>query len=300
MLESYSEDVYVFVSIILPSFNEEKAIGKVINDVRSSMKQTMYSFEIIVVDDVSSDATPRIAAENGVRVIRRKRRGGSGASRKTGILHARGEIIVMLDADDTYTAEDIPTMLSYFPEYDQVNGARTPEQGTLKFLRMPAKWFIRKLACYLTGFNIPDLNTGLKAFKKDIMKKYLWVIPDGFSCVTTMTLAFLTNGYAVKYIPTTYKKRLGVSKFHPIKDTFKYLQTVARMIMYFNPMKIFLPFSLIILCAGIVKSIYDRFFGIHYLQASDIIILVLGVNILMFGLIADLIVARGKQSDYEK
>lgn len=300
MPESYNQDNSIFISVILPSFNEERAIGKVIDDIRNAMAKTAYIFEIIVVDDVSTDATLNIASKKGVCIIKRKRKGGSGASRKTGILHARGEIIVMLDADDTYTADDIPVMLSFFPEYDQVNGARTSEQGTLKFLRMPAKWFIRKLACYLTGFSIPDLNTGLKAFKKDIMKKYLWVIPDGFSCVTTMTLAFLTNGYAVKYIPTVYKKRTGTSKFHPFKDTLKYLQTVARIVMYFNPMKIFLPFSLAVLFIGIAKSIYDRFFGVHYLQASDIIIFVLGVNILMFGLIADLIVARGKQTDYEK
>ena len=219
-------------SIILPAYNEEEAIGKVIDDIKLALDNSKYnnSYEIVVVDDCSLDNTVKIALSKNVKVIERKINGGSGASRKTGILAARGEIIVMLDADDTYTASDIPIMLDYFPEYDQVNGARDSEQGTLKFLRLPMKLFLRKLASYLSKTKIPDLNTGLKAFKKEIMLKYMWVIPDGFSCVTTMTLAFLCNGYKVKYIPTKYKKRLGVSKFHPLKDTSKYLQTIIRII----------------------------------------------------------------------
>ena len=212
------------VSIVLPAYNEEKAIAKVIDDVRAAMESTDYRYEILVVDDASTDNTAKIAESKGIRVSRRPINGGSGSARKTGILNAQAEIIVMLDVDGTYNAFDLPKMLSYFPEYDQVNGARTSEQGTLKLLRVPAKWFIRRLACYLTKTDIPDLNTGLKAFKKDIMLKYLWVLPPGFSCVTTMTLAFLANGYAVKYIPTEYYKRTGKSKFHPIKDTAGYLQ----------------------------------------------------------------------------
>ncbi|HQO34941.1 MAG TPA: glycosyltransferase family 2 protein, partial [bacterium] len=210
------------VSIVIPCYNEEEAIGKVIDDIRAAMEADPHTYEILVVDDRSADRTVEVARGKGIAVIRRPINGGSGATRKTGILEARGEIIVMLDGDGTYNAPDIPALLKEMPEFDQVNGARTSEEGTLKFLRVPAKWFIRRLAIYLSGTHIPDLNTGLKAFKRDIMLKYLWVIPDGFSCVTTMTLAFLCNGYAVKWVPTTYHKRIGKSKFHPIKDTSKY------------------------------------------------------------------------------
>ena len=128
-----------------------------------------------------------------VKVIRRPERRGAGAAEDR---HSprQGEIVVMLDADGSYPADAILELLRYFPAYDQVNGARTSEQGTLPWLRRPAKWLIRKLACYLTGHAIPDLNTGLKAFKREEMLRWLWVVPDGFSCVTTMTLAFLTNG----------------------------------------------------------------------------------------------------------
>lgn len=279
-----------FVTIVLPAFNEEEAIGKVIDDVHAAMRSSPFSYEILVVDDNSTDRTAEIAASKKIRLVRRKVQSGSGASRRTGILEAKGQIIVMLDADGSYESSDIPKMLPFFPDYDQVNGARTSEQGTLKLLRTPAKWLIRKLACYLTSTDIPDLNTGLKAFKKDIMKKYLWVLPDGFSCVTTMTLAFLTNGYAVKYIPTAYHKRIGQSKFQPIKDTASYLNTVVRMVMYFKPLRVFMPLAGILLVFGVLKSIGSLAFT-STLQESDIIIFMTALMVLVLGLIADLIVA---------
>jgi len=284
------------VSIIIPCHNEQEAIAKVIDGVNKAMKDTRHSYEVIVVDDASSDNTVSEAEKNGALVIKRRIHGGAGASRKTGIVKARGKIIVMLDGDESYEASDIPKLLSYFPEYDQVNGTRTSEQGSMKYLRTPAKWFIRKLACYLTGTYIPDLNTGLKAFKKDIMLQYLWVIPDGFSCVTTMTLAFLCNGYNVKYIPTSYYRRIGKSKFRPIKDTNQYILTVIRMVMYFNPLKIFLPLSLLLFIIGAIKSIVDFVFVVHRLQLSDIIILLSAVIVFTVGLLADLIVAQNKAS----
>ena len=278
------------VSVVLPAYNEQDAIPSVVENVRKAMDSTDFSYEILVVDDCSTDNTASVAEAQNVRVVKRKRQGGSGATRRTGILESKGEIIVMLDADGSYEAGDIPTLLEHFPEYDQVNGARTSEQGTMKLLRTPAKWIIRMLACYLTDTNIPDLNTGLKAFRKDVMTKYLWVLPNGFSCVTTMTLAFLTNGYAVKYVPTTYHKRIGKSKFHPVKDTLSYLNTVVRMVMYFKPLRVFMPLAGIIFTGGILKSI-NSLSVTGTLQESDIIIFMTAIMLAALGLIADLIVA---------
>jgi polyisoprenyl-phosphate glycosyltransferase len=284
-----------YVSVVLPAYNEEEAIAKVIDDVQTAMQKAPYSYEILVVDDCSADRTAEIAQSKGVRVIKRVVQGGSGSSRRTGILESHGEIIVMLDADGSYEASDIPALLSYFPQYDQVNGARTSEQGTMKLLRTPAKWIIRMLACYLTSTKIPDLNTGLKAFKKDIMRKYLWVLPDGFSCVTTMTLAFLANGYAVKYVPTRYHKRIGKSKFHPIKDTANYLNTVVRMVMYFKPLRVFGPVAVLLLLFAIVKSVFSVVYTAT-LQESDIIIFMGAIMMGALGLIADLIVSYHNRS----
>lgn len=289
------------ISIILPAFNEEKAIGKVIDDIWHVMNQTSYSYELFVVDDFSQDRTTEIATAKGIPVIRHYFQRGSGAARKTGIRQAKGDIIVMLDTDGTYDASDIPKMLELFPEADQVIGARTSEKGTLKWLRFPAKWTLRKLASLLTGVPIPDLNSGLKAFKKDIVMKYIWLIPDGFSCVSSITLSFLCNGHHVQWIPTNYFPRIGKSKFHPLKDSYRYFITIIKMIMYFNPLKVFLPTSLLLICLGITKSLYDYFFVIHRLQLSDIIVILSGIIIFMMGLLADLIVVHGKAlSEFKK
>jgi glycosyltransferase involved in cell wall biosynthesis len=289
------------LSVLLPAYNEREAIQRVLNEIVEALADEPIRYEILVVDDASTDDTADRAEEFArtcwqapVRVIRRPERRGAGAARKVGIRQAQGKIVVMLDADGTYPAFVIPELLRHFPAYDQVNGARTSEQGTLPWLRRPAKWFIRKLACYLTGHRIPDLNTGLKAFKRDLMLDWLWVVPNGFSCVTTMTLAFLTNDYAVKYVPIPYRPRIGQSKFHPIKDTLSYLATVLRMVLYFRPLKVFLPLSGLVIAAGILKSV-GSFLWTGSMQESDIVVMVAGFMTCMLGLLAEVIVAHHRR-----
>lgn len=289
------------VTVLLPAYNEELAIAGVLGEVVEALADLEGGYEILVVDDASTDRTAEIAEQFAadcwqcqVRVIRCAVNRGAGAARKVGVRAARGEIVVMLDADGSYPAQSIRDLLAYFPAYDQVNGARTSEQGTLPWLRKPAKWLIRKLACYLTGYRIPDLNTGLKAFKRESMLPWLWVVPDGFSCVTTMTLAFLTNGYAVKYLPTPYRPRIGKSKFHPIKDTLAYLATVLRIVLYFRPLKVFLPLAGGLLTLGVAKSIWSRVVT-GTMQESDIVVLVAGFMTCMLGLLAEVIVAHHRR-----
>ncbi|NQT40963.1 MAG: glycosyltransferase family 2 protein [Planctomycetes bacterium] len=291
----------VQVTVLLPAYNEEQAIEAVLEEIVDALAETATHYEILVVDDASTDRTAELAQrfaascwQCSVRVIRCPRNRGAGAARKVGIRQARGQYVVMLDADGSYPAGAIPELLSYFPAYDQVNGARTSEQGTMRWLRRPAKWVIRKLACYLTGHKIPDLNTGLKAFRRDAMLPWLWVVPDGFSCVTTMTLAFLTNGYSVKYVPTPYRPRIGRSKFHPIKDTAAYLSTVLRMVLYFRPLKVFLPLSGLMIAAGVLKSVLS-FAWTGSMQESDIVIMVAGFMTCMLGLLAEVIVAHHRR-----
>jgi len=289
------------LSVVLPAYNEREAIEHVLEEVVDALSGESIRYEVVVIDDASTDGTAELAEEFArtcwqcpVRVIRCPEQRGAGAARKVGIRHARGEIVVMLDADGTYPAHGILQLLRHFPAYDQVNGARTSEQGTLPWLRGPAKWFIRKLACYLTGHRIPDLNTGLKAFKRDAMLGWLWVVPDGFSCVTTMTLAFLTNGYAVKYVPVEYRPRIGRSKFHPLKDTASYLATVLRMVLYFRPLKVFLPLSAMVIGAGVAKSIFS-FALTGTMQESDIVVMTAGFMTCMLGLLAEVIVAHHRR-----
>jgi len=288
-------------TVLLPAFNEERAIVRVLQEVVDCLTPDCGTYEILVVDDASTDATAELAEQFAalcwqcpVRVVRCPVNRGAGAARKVGIRQAHGRIIVMLDADGTYPAESIPELLRHFPAYDQVNGARTSEQGTHRWLRRPAKWLIRKLACYLTGHAIPDLNTGLKAFKREAMLPWLWVVPDGFSCVTTMTLAFLTNGRAVKYVPTPYRQRIGKSKFHPFKDTLAYLTTVLRIVLYFRPLKIFLPLAALLIAAAVGLSTYHRV-GTGSMQESDIVVFTAGFMTGMLGLLAEVIVAHHRR-----
>lgn len=289
------------LTVLLPAYNEELAICRVLNDVVQALEPLDLDYEIVVVDDASTDATAQLAEQFAVdcwqapiRVIRAVENRGAGAARKIGIRAARGDVIVMLDADGTYPAEAIPALLQHFPAYDQVNGARTSEQGTLPWLRRPAKWFIRKLACYLTGHPIPDLNTGLKAFKREAMLPWLWVVPNGFSCVTTMTLAFLTNGHSVKYVPVEYRPRIGRSKFHPIHDTLAYLATVLRMVLYFRPLKVFVPLAGLMLLLGLAKSAYS-FRNSGTMQESDVVLLSAAFMTTMLGLLAEVIVAHHRR-----
>lgn len=289
------------VTVLLPAFNEERAIEHVLNEIVEALRDEPCQFEILVVDDASIDRTAAYAQRFAdrctrceVRVVRRAENGGAGAARKTGIRAARGGVVVMLDADGSYPAESVRDVLRHFPEYDQVNGARTSEQGTLPWLRAPAKWFIRKLACYLTGRDIPDLNTGLKAFKREAMLDWLWVVPDGFSCVTTMTLAFLTNGYAVKYVPTPYRRRIGQSKFHPLKDTLAYINTVVRITSYFRPLRVFMPAAAAVAALGIAKSFWS-WHATGTMQESDVVILTASFMTAMFGLLAEIVVAHHRR-----
>lgn len=289
------------LSVLLPAYNEQDAIQAVLEEVVEALSDEPIRYEVLVVDDASTDRTAELAERFArscwqcpVRVVRCAENRGAGAARKVGIRRARGEIVVMLDADGSYPAAAIPLLLDHFPDYDQVNGARTSEQGTMPWLRRPAKWFIRKLAGYLTGHEIPDLNTGLKAFKRRTMLEWLWVVPDGFSCVTTMTLAFLTNGYAVKYVPVDYRPRIGKSKFHPVKDTISYLATVLRMVLYFRPLKVFLPISGLMIGGGLVKSVLS-FLVTGSMQESDVVIMVAGFMTCMLGLLAEVIVAHHRR-----
>jgi hypothetical protein len=173
-------------------------------------------------------------------------------------------------------------------------GARTSEQGTHKLLRVPAKWLIRKLAERLTNARIPDLNSGLRAFRREVAKPYLRLLPPGFSCVTTITVAFLANQHEVRYVPIEYAKRAGTSKFKFVKDAYRYILQVLRMVMYFNPLKVLMPVALFLLGLGVVKGIYDMVVHPLLFAVNTVLIFVTGLLIASLALLADLIVrSRG-------
>ena len=225
------------VSIVLPVFNERGHIEDEIQRIRTSMDASRYSYEIIVIDDGSSDGSGDLLREiEGIHLIQFAKNRGSGSSRRIGTNAARGKIVVWTDVDMTYPNDQMPNLIDELDGVDQVVGARTSEKGTVKALRVPAKWIIRKLASYLTSTPIPDLNSGFRAMRRSVALQFLHLLPSGFSCVTTITMTFLNNGYSVKYIPIEYGERAGESKFHWYRDTKRYLLQVVRLIMMYNPL----------------------------------------------------------------
>ncbi|MEO8082758.1 MAG: glycosyltransferase family 2 protein [Ardenticatenales bacterium] len=295
------EQVDLDLSIILPAYNEELALGDDLDDVRRAMVATNYRYEIIVVDDGSSDATARIAREREwVRLIQHPYNRGNGAARTTGVRQAHGRVIAFSDADRTYPVDQIPTMMAMMDAgADMVIGARKVEAGTMRWLRMPAKLLVRKLAEFMTGTKIPDLNSGLRMQRRDLTMRFLPILPTTHSWVSTITIAFLSASYTVQWLPIDYYPRVGRSTFHPVRDTYNYLMLCVRTVMYFNPLKIFLPLALALLFGGTAKYVfYDiiwRFnpsWGLPSMPATTLALIVTGLQVLVIGLLADLIVRR--------
>jgi polyisoprenyl-phosphate glycosyltransferase len=290
------------VSIVLPCYNEEGHVVAEVERITAVMDASGYNYELLCVDDCSTDSTLAKLEEIAPRFPRMTivpflRNGGSGTVRRIGTQRARGNIVVWTDADMSYPNERIPELVEFLekdPKLDQVVGARTSEQGSHKLARVPAKWTIRKIAEILTGTKIPDLNSGLRAFRREVSLPYLRLLPPGFSCVTTITVAFLSNQHPVYYMPIDYYKRAGKSKFKFFKDAYRYILQVLRMVMYFNPLKVLMPLALTLLSVGVVKGIVDVIDHPVKIAINTVLIFVTGLIIASMALLADLIVrSRG-------
>lgn len=287
------------ISFILPCYNEEDCLEEEVRKMKKALEDAQIPYEFIVIDDGSTDKTFEVAQRCGVKVVRHLKNRGVGAGRKTGILNSKYDYVATTDADGTYPATPMAAMYDLIMKegYDMVVGARTKERGTAYWLRLPAKYFIRRLASYLTRERIPDLNSGLRIFKKSVALKYFYLLPDSHSWESTITLAFLCNHQRVHYHPIDYFKRTGgTSSFHPIKDTYNYLSLVIRTVMYFNPLRIFLPLTFFVFTIGIAKTVYD-YLVYENIGGGDVMIMVSSVLVLMVGLLADLMVVLSRKLD---
>ncbi len=287
-----------YVTIVLPCYNEEGHVVAEVERISAAMDASGYSYELMCVNDCSTDSTLEKLYEVAPRfpnmeVVNFHRNSGSGTVRRIGTQRAKGEIVVWTDADMSYPNERIPELVQILEKdksVDHVVGARTSEQGTYKLLRVPAKWFIRKFAERLTGTKIPDLNSGLRAFRREVSLPYLRLLPAGFSCVTTITVSFLANNHDIYFLPIDYSKRAGKSKFKFAKDSYRYIMQVMRMTMYFNPLRVLFPPALTLLALGIVLGIYDVAAHPFRIATDTVLIFVTGLLIASLALLADLIV----------
>jgi glycosyltransferase involved in cell wall biosynthesis len=286
------------VTVVLPCYNEQNHVVNEIERITDALDHSSLRYELLVIDDCSTDQTLETVQRAQtrfphLRVMPFHRNSGSGTARRVGTNQARGDIVVWTDADMTYPNERIPEfveLLAKDPTIDQVVGARTSEQGTHKILRIPAKWFIRKAAERLSGARIPDLNSGFRAFRRDVALPYLRLLPSGFSCVTTITMAFLHNGHEIRYVPIEYGKRSGRSKFHFVRDAYRYILQVLRMVMYFNPLRVLMPAALWLVMIGFGKAVYDVVAHPVRISNNTVVIFMTGMIIGAVALLADLIV----------
>lgn len=283
------------ISVVVPVYNEALVIESVLRSLDAILRTTCEEYEIIVVDDGSTDGTSEVLRRNSseIRVVGHRSNRGYGAALKSGIRNSRYDVVLFTDGDGTYPHSAIPQLLQRIIEKDMVVGARIGDDVRIPVARRPAKWILNQLANYLSGTKIPDLNSGLRAIKKNLLQNYLHLLPDGFSFTTTITLAMTSDGYQIEYIPISYAKRAGKSKIRPIRDTLNFLQLIIRTILYFDPLKVFVPISLSLIAVSFVLLLYrgliERAFGV-----TIVVLFLAGIQLLAVGMIADLIVRRSK------
>lgn len=280
------------ISLIVPAYNEERNIKKTIEDIKNSARNSKHSIEIIVVDDGSTDKTAKILSSiKGIKVLKHSANRGYGASLKTGIRNSKADYIMIIDADGTYPASAIPELVKDADKHDMVVGARIGEAVKIPFFRKPAKWFLKHFAQYLTKARIPDLNSGLRIFKREIALRFMNLFPDGFSFTTTLTIACLTNDCSIKYAPINYYERKGKSKIHPIKDLIGFTNLIFRLAILFKPLNVFMPISIVLFVAGTLKLIRD-FIMLNYFGLGGAIAILAAIQIALMGMLAELIIKR--------
>jgi len=277
-------------SIVMPVYNEEKAVKNVLEELKAYLNEKKYQTEIIVVNDGSTDQTKKILRSiDDIKLINHPYNKGNGAALKTGIKNALYDYVLFFDADGQHKPEYIKEFLKYSNEYDVITGARTKGYKG-PFIRQPGKKILHFLANYLSDQKIPDLNCGMRLIKKDILLRFMHIFPNSFSMYTTMSLIFPKEGLNVKYIPIEINKRIGKSTVKS-KDAFKMFLLILRTIILFTPLRVFLPISLFLFLWGIVSGIYDVF--LPPLDVTDITIMLFISSLLVFsfGLLADQLAA---------
>lgn len=282
------------VSVVVPAYNEENGLRGVLEQLQVVLAALPLPAEIIMVDDGSVDDTAAIAASfAGVTVVRHDHNRGYGAALKSGIRQARYDLICITDADGTYPNERIVDLLQQVEQgYHMAVGARRGAQVAIPLVRKPAKWVINHLANWISGETIADVNSGLRVFRRSVALRFFRVLPNTFSFTTTITLAMLTNGYRVAYVPVNYYARKGKSKIHPISDTLNFIQLILRIGLYFAPLKIFLSLSAFLLLAAVIWGLVSEVWLGRLADVSTLVMVMTSFQIAGVGLLAELINRR--------
>ena len=284
------------VTVIVPVFNERQAVGPTLEAIVALLDRDPRAHRVVVGVVGSTDGTAEIlqdiAPKLGLTVLSHPRNLGYGAALKTGVRNAETELVAITDADGTYPNDRILELAGLLEDADMVVGARTGANVRIPVIRRPAKWLVGKLANVLTGCRIPDLNSGLRVFRLSELRKYVSILPDGFSFTTTITLAMLSRGHDVRFVPIDYQSRIGSSKIRPVRDTLNFIQLILRTTLLFDPLRIFLPVALAGLLAAVAVLLYSWLFTPKIMDATVAVLFIGSIQILAVGALADIINRR--------
>ena len=272
------------IGVVIPAYNEQEAIGALVQSVREHVPNLK---EVIVVDDGSTDDTAEVAEKAGATVIRSPYNKGNGAAVKAGIRRATSDILVMMDGDGQHSARDIARLLEPFEQgHDMVVGARTfrSQAGAHRGI---ANWIYNRLGSYVAGRKVEDLTSGFRAIRRDVARRFVYLLPNTFSYPSTITLALFRAGYSVAYVPIEAARRVGRSKISYVRDGSRFLLIIAKVATLFAPIKIFLPASGCTFGFGVLWLAYTLTTTGHFTNLA-LFSMLFGVQLFLLGLIADI------------
>lgn len=272
-------------SVVIPAFEEAASVGQVVRDLRAAGDWR----EILVVDDGSTDDTSAVAREAGAVVIRHPYNKGNGAAVKTGIRAARGAYVLILDGDGQHRPDDARRIVARLGDYDLVVGARASRTQASGARRL-GNAVLNRLASYLTGHPIPDLTSGFRAARRDLLLEFLHLLPNGFSTPTTTTLAFVKAGYNVGFEPVEARQRQGTSKIRLTRDGVRFLLILLKIVTLFSPLRVFLPLAVLSCALGGAYGAYNLVAD-HKIPNGAVILILFGVLVFLVGLVSEQISA---------
>lgn len=285
------------ITVVIPVYNEAEGILSFMNKLLNvTLNHPLWNFNIIVVDDGSTDGTSeQLKTFKNITLLSHKHNHGYGAALKTGISHSTAERIVIIDADNSYDPNDILKLLPFIKYNDMVVGVRTGTTFNSQYPRRFGKWIICKIAHFLTGMKIPDINSGLRIIDKSVVDKFMYLLPDGFSFTSTITIATLVESLGVHFEPISYHTRTGSTKIKPLADFLRFLNFIIVTVLCFNPVRVFLPISLCFFAGFFLILFFSYLYLEKVMDITAILFFVSGVHFFGIGLIAELVVRLSKK-----
>lgn len=282
------------LSVVVPAFNEAAAIGGVLDALTEALRSLGVPWEVLVVDDGSKDDTRHVVARRAdVRLLRHPVNRGYGGSLKTGIREARYDRVLFYDADGQFRSGEISRLWEVAQEADMATGMRGRDSDA-PLLRRPGKKILSLVANYLARRPIPDLNCGFRIVRRELLVRYLHLLPDGFSASTTLTLLLLKGGFDVRFVPITVERRVGTSSVNIVSDGFETLMLIVRLVTLLDPLRVFLTASGLFFVLGIAWGVRYFMLG-RGLSMATLFLLISGVLTFLIGLLADQVAALRRE-----